>query len=164
LPESVLNFSVDTAREAARFFRWRRYLTKFGLFTLVSIVSGIASTLVLYRFVGGHWFVGFMGAAVVFTVGYQATSFFLLPRMLAGAVASLKSKEGHISTDDDGFTLSVDGNVVKMSWSRFRYVWVTERFVVLATTIFGMLHLPTIGMGAAVRAEFEKHASTAVGA
>ena len=159
-----MTYSVDTALEAARFFRWHRYLTKFGLFTLVSIVSGIGSTLVLYRFVGGHWFVGFMGAVVLYTVGYEATRFFLLPRRLARAVASLKSNGAHISTDDDGLTVTIDGNVAKYSWSEFRYVWVTEDFIVLGGTFFGMLHFPTNGMAAEARADFERRASKAAGA
>ena len=160
--ESDLIYSAKVAYQAARFYRWRRFCTTFGLLYLGSLVICIGMMVFAYTYEGTNWFFGFMGTMLGFNLILQTATWFSLPKATAKVVSNLKSPNGHIALDDEGFTLSVGGNVVKILWSRFRYVWPRKDFIVLARPYFGMLHIPTEGMTANVRAEFERRGLGAV--
>ena len=158
MAECVLNYSEATAREAARFFCWRRYLTKRGISYLGAIVVLIGALIYAYQLFGPDWRVGFIGTLLGLTVVVQVTSFFALPRAMSRRIASLGSHEGRLTTRDDGFSLSLGGNVSNIPWSEIRYLWSRENFIVLEFSLFSMLYLPTDGMSADVRADLERRA------
>jgi hypothetical protein len=162
--ESNLTFSPVTAREAAQFFCLRRYLTKFGLLLVGAIFICIGMMAVTYTYMGANWFFGFVATLVGMNVLLHTSSYFMLPRIAANSVASLKSPVGHLVMGGESFTLSIDGNVTTIPWSRIRYVWLRERFVVLGLSLFSMLHLPTQGLSTNAREELEKRSSKAIGA
>ena len=165
MAESDLNYSTDVAREAAHYFLRHRYLTKLGLLYLASVVICVAGMLLAYKFRGTDWFLGFIGTVIGFNIIYQFVMMYSLPRALSKAVSSFSTNRGHIATDDEGFTLSANGNVIKSKWSRFRYVWPREKFIVLGVSFSGgMLHIPTEGLTSNVMAEFEKRATRVLGA
>ena len=156
MAECVLKYSAATAHEAARFFCWRRYFTRFGLWYLGSIVVFIGALIGAYKMFGPDWRVGVIGTILWMNVILQVTSFFALPRAMSRAIAKLDSRDGLVSTHEDGFSLSLGGNVVKIRWSRICYGWSRINFIVLGFSYFSMIHLPTAGMTADVRAAFEK--------
>lgn len=165
MAESDLNYSTDVARDAAHFYVWRRYLTRPGLLYLASFVVCIAAMLLIYKFSESDWLLGFMGAVIGLNLAYQSAMIYALPRALSKAVASFTTTRGHIATDDEGLILSVNGNVIKTKWSRFRFVWPRQRFIVLGVSfIGGMVHIPTEGLAPDVIAEFEKRATKVLGA
>jgi hypothetical protein len=157
--ECVVTYSSDVAREAARFFLWRRYLTKLGLATLVSLLICIAALLLDYRFRGTDWFFGFMGTIIGLNVSLLVTAHAVLPRAMARAISKLKSAQAKVGTNTEGFSLSMAGNTSQQDWSRVRYLWMTERFVVLGYSFFRLLHIPTEGMSSEVHVAFSRHLS-----
>jgi hypothetical protein len=159
MDESVVTYSSDVAREAAHFFLWRRYTTKLGLATLGALVICVAAAFVSYKFGGTDWFFGFVCTILGLNAIMLATAHAVLPRAMAKAVSKLKAVQAKVGTNSEGFSLSLAGNTVRQDWSRVRYVWVTDRFVVLGNSFFRVLHIPTEGMTSEVRAAFARHMS-----
>jgi len=121
--------------------------------------------LLAYKFSGTDWFLGFIGTVIGFNIIYQSVMMYSLPRALSKAVSSFTTNRGHIATDDEGFTLSANGNVIKSKWSRFRYVWPREKFIVLGVSfVGGMLHIPTAGLASNAIAKCEKRSTKVLGA
>jgi hypothetical protein len=162
LAECLVNYSAETARAAARAFLWRRYLTKFGLFFLGALVIWTAALIFFYHVSGPDWFVGFIGTVLGFNLLLQVVLFSALPRAMAKAVTALPSPHtGRVTTTNDGITIALGGNVSVFPWSRLKYIWPQDQFILLGFrfSMSRVLHVPTDGMTADVRAEFASRAS-----
>ena len=162
MAECVVTYSAETARAAARAFLWRRYLTKLGLFFLGAIVIWVAMLVFMYDLNGADWFVGVAGTVLGFNLILQVTAFAALPRAMANAVSALPPpRTGGVNTTADGVTLGVGRNVTFLPWSRLRYIWPEDQFILLGFrfSMFRLLHVPTAGMTPEVRAEFTSRAS-----
>jgi hypothetical protein len=162
LAECVVNYSAETARAAARAFLWRRYLTKQGLFFLGALILLTAQLILFYHWSGADWFVGVLGTIIGFNLLVHVTSFSALPRAMAKAVMALPPpRTGGVSTRGDGITLALGGNVSVLPWTRLRYIWPQEKFILLGFrfSMFRVVHVPTDGMTPEVRAEFLGRAS-----
>ena len=162
MAECVVQYSVETARAAARAFLWRRYLTKQGLLFLGALVLLTAQLILFYHWRGADWFVGFLGTLIGFNVLLHVTSFSALPRAMAKAVTALAPpRTGGVATRSDGITLALGGNVSVLPWPRLKYIWPQDQFILLGFrfSMFRVLHVPTDGMTAEVHAEFLSRAS-----
>lgn len=164
MAESNLIFSAEAARDAARYFLLRRYRTKLGLMFIGSIVLFAIAIPLWGHYFGANWFVGFLGTVLGMNLIIHATAFYSMPRALAKRVTSFKSLVGHVTTSEDGITLSVDGNVAKLAWSRIRYIWCQSDFIILGLSLFQMIHLPTRELSDGVQEELERRASSKLGA
>jgi hypothetical protein len=162
MAECVVNYSVETARAAARAFLWRRYFTKLGLSFLGATVIWTAALIFFYHLNGADWSVGFIGTVLGFSLLLEVTSLSALPHAMAKAVMALPSpRTGRITTTNDGITVALGGNVSVFPWSRFSSIWPQEQFILLRFrfSMLRVLHVPTDGMSADVRAEFTSRAS-----
>ncbi len=157
MDECVVNYSKDVARAAAHFFLWRRYLTKLGVATLGSLAIGIVALVFSYRFGGTDWFFGFICTILGMNVIMLITAHAALPHAMAKAISNLSDPHAKVGTNSEGFSVALAGNTVRQDWSRVRYLWVTDRFVVLGNSFFRLLHIPTSGMTTEVRAAFFQH-------
>lgn len=162
MAECVVTYSAETGRAAACAFLWRRYFTKLGLFFLGGNVIWVVMLIFMYDLNGADWFVGVAVAVLGFNLILHVTTFAALPRAVANAVTALPPpRTGKVSTASDGITLGFGRNVTFLPWSRLRYIWPEDQFILLGFrfSMFRLLHVPTAGMTPEVRAEFTSRAS-----
>ena len=164
MAKCIITYSPAVALEAGQFFVRRRFLTKFGFLTIGSLIITAAMLFAAYKFTGTNWFFGFVATILAANLIMLSTSHFAIPRALKKAAERLVSTQAEVNTDSDGFSLALAGNVMLIKWPRVRYLWVTQRFVILGFSFFRMLYLPREGMTTDVHAAFDEHASRLIGA
>jgi hypothetical protein len=162
--QCIVTYSPRVAYEAGQFFVRRRYLTKFGLLTIGSLLILVATLFAAYRFTGTDWFFGFVGTVLGLNAIMLSTSHFAMPRALRKAAEKLEFTQSEIVTDSEGFSVALAGSTMRLKWSRVRYLWTTQRFVILGFSFFRMLYVPTEGMTSEVQAAFSNHVSRLIGA
>jgi hypothetical protein len=159
MPQCLIRFSPGVAADATRFLLRRRYLTNTGIAHLVGLVLLTAVGIFWYKFREADWFLGFLGTLVGLNLILIGVAHAVLPGAFAKAQVAEPSPVAALSTGPDGFTYERGSNRTHVAWSRVKYLWPQESFIVLGQTFFVPLHLPTAGMTPEVRADFEAQAS-----
>jgi hypothetical protein len=152
----TVTYSPDIARRAYRTFFWRKFSTPLGILYLLSLPICLASLTFVYLYMGTNWVFGALAVVFVGNLYIQILSYFAVPRAIARV--AIKFNTATIETAIDGFRLSAGQYVSFLEWTRFKYVWPYQDFMVLVpkpALLFRFGYVPALGMSDEVRRDFE---------
>lgn len=144
----AVTYSPDVVKRAVGTYLWRRFVTPWGLFYLVSFPLLIGAIFWTYYLLGPNWFVGAFGAILVMNVMIQSAYYFVLPKAYSKGFTEPGNRNGEIEVSADGIRVAINRNASFRKWTSFKYVWIYKDFIILALSAMSVrfMFLPRDGM------------------
>jgi uncharacterized membrane protein YkgB len=106
LPSCIVVGSPPVALRAGRAFFFRKWRTKFGLFTLGAIVIDVTVLAGVLVWIGpDNMLVGMLATILILMAANQSSSLFSIPRALARAAARAPQNTSELEVTEEGLTV-----------------------------------------------------------
>ncbi len=128
MKEISLRYSEPLLRQAVRSFFFRSVYRQLGLsfFVIVAAMTAVLAYLVWSD--DRTWFVGFLGAAVLFVGVFLVAIYVAHLRNTIGRYRQMRTPEATFAYDEQQITLSSELGSATMPWSAITEVWRYSQF------------------------------------
>ena len=154
---STLTYSADVVRRACRTFLQRRLGTLFGATYLASFPLITAFVWYVYSIAGANWVVGAAGLLLIMNLMVQLNYYVFFPRAFAKVLSDPAACTIEVETSPDGIRIVSGRNATLLTWTRYKYIWIYDEFIILARSppLIPFTLIPTKGMSPEVRHDLE---------
>jgi len=142
-----VRYSEDLAREAVRAFYWRALRQRFGWSGALAFLVSFGALAFLVLAGDRSWFVGFVGACLLFVALILAWGYMAHYRNTTQRFRRMTNPQARFVFSDNDLSVTSELGSATMLWSSIREVWEFPRFwlILLSRAQFITLPLEDVG-------------------